>query len=247
MKIESYRRCERFITVTGNILPGAPDQIADGDALLDQTVARLDAAKPSRPRGPGRAKKAERTEKSRSSTSTTSSRTARAAMFAGDRSAAVWWVINELIRQGTPDADIVAILLDRNNRISEHVYDQSNPQDYAERQVAQAHAARAADWRSRAIDGQGWIAGNVTNVLLALREDDALRHVLGFDEMLCMPVLRRPLFVADPNFVPRPLIDADAIRILEYLQKQGHEHGRQGCRAAGDRGADSGMRLPSGA
>ena len=130
-----------------------------------------------------------------------------------------------MIRQNTPDTDIVAILLDQNNKISEHVYDQPNPQEYAERQVAQAHAARAADWRSRAIDGKGWVAGNVTNVLLALREDNALRHVLGFDEMPCMPVLREPLFVIDPNFKPRPLIDADAIRILEYLQKQGHEHG----------------------
>ena len=44
MTVESYRRCERYITVTGNVLPGVPDQIADGDALLDQTVARLDAA-----------------------------------------------------------------------------------------------------------------------------------------------------------------------------------------------------------
>lgn len=40
MTVESYRGCERYITVTGNVLPGVPDQIADGDALLDQTVAR---------------------------------------------------------------------------------------------------------------------------------------------------------------------------------------------------------------
>jgi primase-polymerase (primpol)-like protein len=45
MVVETYRRCERFITVTGNALPGTLAQIADGDVLLDQTVARLDAAK----------------------------------------------------------------------------------------------------------------------------------------------------------------------------------------------------------
>ena len=94
-------------------------------------------------------------EERRSSTSTTSSKNGEGGLFAGDRSAAVWFVINQLIRQNTPDADIVAVLLDQNNKISEHVYDQPNPQDYAVRQVAQAHAARAADWRSRAIDGQG--------------------------------------------------------------------------------------------
>ena len=80
MKIETYRRCERFITVTGNILPGAPDQIADGDALLDETVAKLDAAKQAgqgRPEGRSRPK-----GKRRSSISTTSSRTARAAISA---------------------------------------------------------------------------------------------------------------------------------------------------------------------
>ena len=79
MTVESYRRCERYITVTGNILPGVPDQIADGDALLDQTVARLDAlkqqAKGSRQEAEGGPKR-----KKRSSTSTTSSRTAKAAI-----------------------------------------------------------------------------------------------------------------------------------------------------------------------
>ena len=48
----------------------------------------------------------------------------------------MWWVINEMIRRGTADADIVAVLLDRNNKISEHIYAQGNPQGYAERQVA---------------------------------------------------------------------------------------------------------------
>jgi hypothetical protein len=68
--------------------------------------------------------------------------------FSGNRSAAVWWVIHELLRRNTTDSDILAILLDRNNKISDHVYDQGNPQDYAERQIAQAHAVRV-DWHTR--------------------------------------------------------------------------------------------------
>jgi hypothetical protein len=67
------------------------------------------------------------------------------------------------------------------------------------------------------IDGRALIAANVTNVLLALREDHSLRDVLGFDQMLCMPVLRKPLFVADPNFESRPLIDADAIVVMNKI------------------------------
>jgi predicted P-loop ATPase len=126
-----------------------------------------------------------------------------------------------MIRRALPDGDIENVLLDRNNKISDHIYDQNNPQSYAQRQIAQAHAARAADWTTRAIDGRALIAGNVTNVLLALREDPQLRDTLGYDEMLRMPVLRKPLFVVDPNFELRPLIDADVICILEHLQRKG--------------------------
>jgi hypothetical protein len=58
--------------------------------------------------------------------------------FGGDRSRAVWWVINEMLRRGSPTSTIVSTLLDRNNRISQHVYDQSDPRAYAERQIAKA-------------------------------------------------------------------------------------------------------------
>ena len=43
----------------------------------------------------------------------------------------------------------------------------------------------------------------------------------AIDEMLCMPVLRQPLFASVPNFEPRPLIDADTIQVLVYLQGEG--------------------------
>jgi len=58
--------------------------------------------------------------------------------FGGDRSRAVWWVINEMLRRGSPTSTIVSTLLDRSNRISQHVYDQSDPRAYAERQIAKA-------------------------------------------------------------------------------------------------------------
>jgi predicted P-loop ATPase len=228
MVIETYRHCERYTTITGDALPGVPDQIADGDALLDQTVARLDALKQQakqQARGPS-----SRKQQAKGKTKTGKSggkldlndiiQNGEGGFFNGDRSAAVWWMIHELLRRNTADSDILALLLDKNNKISEHVYDQANPQDYAERQIAQAHAARAADWRTRAIDSRGFVAGNVTNVLLALREDSCLRDMLGYDEMLCMPVLRKPV-VANPGFAPRPLMDADTILLTEYLQKNG--------------------------
>ena len=222
MSIEIYRHCERFITVTGNVLPGTPDQIADGDALLDQTVAKLDAAAQQAKAKSG-TKKAKGGTKGRGAKLDLADIIANGeqGLFGADRSKAVWWVIMELIRRGAGDSDITAILLDQNNKISEHVYDQSDPQDYVKRQIQHAHAARAADWTTRVIDGKAFIAGNVTNVLLALREDPQLRNALGYDEMSCMPVLRRALFSINHSFVARPLIDADTIRILEYLQRKG--------------------------
>ena len=56
----------------------------------------------------------------------------------GERSEAVWFVINEMLRRGYRAEAIVQVLLDRNNGISEHIYDQAKPHEYAARQVEQA-------------------------------------------------------------------------------------------------------------
>jgi hypothetical protein len=56
----------------------------------------------------------------------------------GKRSEAVWFVINEMLRRGYRTEAIMRVLLNRNNGVSEHVYDQSEPHEYAARQVEQA-------------------------------------------------------------------------------------------------------------
>jgi Virulence-associated protein E len=214
MTIETYRSCERFITVTGNALPGAAAQLAYGDTLIDEVVAKLDAAK----------------KKAKSQGGTKGKRTRKRDLddiilngegghFDGDRSRAMWWVINEMLRRGdAPDA-IVATLLDRTNRISEHLYDQSNPSDYAWRQVTKA--ASTTNWRDRRMIAKSPYASNLGNALLGLRNDPDLIDVLGYDEMLCAPVLTRPLLSEDPNFVTRPITDSDVGIIQEFLQWQG--------------------------
>jgi hypothetical protein len=58
--------------------------------------------------------------------------------FNGDRCSAVWWVVNEMLRRGYLSSAIVSTLLDRKNKISDHVYAQKQPRKYAERQVAEA-------------------------------------------------------------------------------------------------------------
>ncbi len=67
--------------------------------------------------------------------------------YGGDRSRAMFAVACALIRsRGWSVEQVTAALLDRSNKISDHVYDQSNPEKYAARQ-----AERAADEASRGI------------------------------------------------------------------------------------------------
>jgi hypothetical protein len=56
----------------------------------------------------------------------------------GERSERVWFVVNEMLRRGYRAAAIMQVLLDRANGISEHVHDQSKPQEYGARQVKEA-------------------------------------------------------------------------------------------------------------
>ena len=66
-------------------------------------------------------------------------------LFGSDRLNAVRFVVNGLIRQHKTEDEIVAVLLDKDNRISDHVYDQKDAQEYARRQVARAREAVAGD------------------------------------------------------------------------------------------------------
>jgi predicted P-loop ATPase len=66
--------------------------------------------------------------------------------------------------------------------------------------------------------GKTKLACNVGNVQLALNQEPDLMNLFGFDEMLQAPMLMRPLFTNDPNFVPRPLADADVCAVQTYLQ-----------------------------
>src|SRR5262249_17831435 len=42
MSLETYRRTRRYITKSGNQLPGTPSLLADIDQVIDDTVAQLD-------------------------------------------------------------------------------------------------------------------------------------------------------------------------------------------------------------
>jgi predicted P-loop ATPase len=213
MSVETYRQAERFIVVTGNILPGAIDQIADDNGLMDEVVAKLDAAAKKAKAQSGTAKQKKRRKLDLDDIVKNGER----GLFDGDRSRAVWWVINAMLRRGDDEAAITAVLLEPNNKIGEHVYDQGDPHAYVRRQIAKARATQTK-WTNKTMDPQVTMASNLGNVLLGLREDANLSDAIAFDEMARTPVLVQPLFEPDPGFVIRPIVDADVARIQEYLQ-----------------------------
>lgn len=149
---EAYRSTARYIVMTGNPLPGAPQTLIGIDQHIDSTVAELDAA----------AIKASPNKKVNGTTASPPPtedeqppatddelddmiRRGSAARFGGDRSKEVWHVINEMLRRGQLAKKIIATLLDPANGISGHVRDHTAPMSYAKRQVEKA--AREIDFQ----------------------------------------------------------------------------------------------------
>jgi Virulence-associated protein E len=77
------------------------------------------------------------------------------------------------------------------------------------------------DWDCQCMSGKSGLANNLANALIGLREDPELFQALAYDEMLRVPMLMRPLFRADPTFLPRPIEDTDVAVIQEFMQWKG--------------------------
>jgi hypothetical protein len=135
---ELYRRAERYITITGQQI-GAATNLSNIDVLLDKLLAELDGAQEKSSTG-GVGHGARRRHNLDSLI-----KDGCGEDFGGDRSRAVWYVIKQLLKQGRAADDIVTLLLDRSNGISAHIYDQSQPGQYARKQVEKAQKKLAAD------------------------------------------------------------------------------------------------------
>ena len=99
----------------------------------------------------------------------------------------------------------------------------SNTASAAAAQLRQARAQSRAGGsqpggKTNYMKGKSIGTPNVGNVLLALKQEPAVMNLFGFDEMLQVPVLMRPLFTNDPNFTPRPATDADVTAVQKWLQ-----------------------------
>jgi hypothetical protein len=109
---EVYRRTNRYIVITGNPLPGASSQLVNIDAYIDRTVIELDAEK--------KAKRKETLENKEQAENDLGDliRNGCGARFGGDRSRAVWFVVNEMLRCGDTPERIITTILDPANKIS---------------------------------------------------------------------------------------------------------------------------------
>jgi predicted P-loop ATPase len=79
------------------------------------------------------------------------------------RSEDVFWVACEMLRWGYAQDKIVKVLLDRTNKISESIYEASDPRKYAQRQASQAAAKIDFD-----TDDQGVPRKSQTNIRIAM-------------------------------------------------------------------------------
>jgi hypothetical protein len=138
--LEAYRRAERYIVITGNPLPNS-NGIINIDVHIDATVAELDAKKAHAEQNkPGTPEDGGHHERQQGGDEDELWQAINTDVPVGQRSEKVWWVINEMFRRGYRVEAVLATLLDRRNKISAHIYDQQKPQEYAERQIAEARS-----------------------------------------------------------------------------------------------------------
>jgi putative DNA primase/helicase len=139
---EIYRKpTGRFITVTGKRYNDAPDTLADLNKFADEVLAELEAVK----------KEAKAKKEAATKTKPKSDRqlpplediinNGHFELWENDRSRGEYYVVNELIRLGRRDEDIIAIFSDVNNGIAAHCLSKpEKPRDYIMRTIARARA-----------------------------------------------------------------------------------------------------------
>jgi hypothetical protein len=131
------------------------------------------------------------------------------------RSEAVWYVINEMLRRGYREEAIVDVLVDRANKISAHIYEQSEDAgDYAARQVEQAIAGIdfARNKEGHPYPGQSNIRVALLKLRVTVRHDQFADRVLldglpGFGPTLDDAAVDRLWLLLDQRFGFQPKME----------------------------------------
>jgi hypothetical protein len=135
--VEVFRDATRYITISGQTLTPDVEQLGNIDALCDQVVAEFDR-KPPPPQQPapnGDGRSLEDLIQNGCGTS-----------YGGDKSKAVWRVINLMLERGDDRDKIARTLVNSANGISVHCLSKpEDPMGYALRQIDKAISKRAGD------------------------------------------------------------------------------------------------------
>jgi predicted P-loop ATPase len=141
-----------------------------------------------------------------------------------DRSATAFRIMRKLIRKDFSDAEIKLLIA---------AFPQGAGARYAEGKDLEADIKRVRQkvsgawtsaaqpaWLSACVTENGRPMSTLINVMIALRNDPAVKGALAYDEMLRAPMLMRACD-DDPDFSPRPVTDADVGHLQEWLQVAG--------------------------
>jgi predicted P-loop ATPase len=141
-----------------------------------------------------------------------------------DRSATAFRIMRKLIRKDFSDAEIKLLI---------EAFPQGAGARYAEGKDLEADIKRVRQkvsgawtsaaqpaWLSTCITENGKPMSTLINVMIALRNDPAVKGALAYDEMLRIPMLMHSCD-GDPDFGPRPVTDADVGHLQEWLQAAG--------------------------
>jgi predicted P-loop ATPase len=141
-----------------------------------------------------------------------------------DRSATAFRIMCKLIRKDFSDAEIKMLV---------EAFPQGAGARYAEgkdldadivrvRQKVRGGWTNAAQptWLASCVTHNGRPMSTLVNIMIALRNDPAVKDALAYNEMLRAAMLMHACN-DDPDFSPRPVIDADVGHLQEWLQAAG--------------------------
>jgi Virulence-associated protein E/RepB DNA-primase from phage plasmid len=141
-----------------------------------------------------------------------------------DRSATAFRIMCKLIRKDLADAEIKMLI---------EAFPQGAGARYAEGKDLEADIKRVREkvrggwtnaaqptWLASCVTKNGQPMSMLANVMVALRSDPAVKEAIAYDEMLRTPMLMHACN-DDPDFIPRPVTDADVGHLQEWLQIAG--------------------------
>jgi predicted P-loop ATPase len=205
---ECYRGAGRYIVMTGVAILNIP--LANIDAVIDATIIELDQRRATSEQQ--RANSPPNEDDELKSTikdgvgNGTHNRESR-------RSGAVWWVIHEMIRRGFSEEGILKVLLNRDYGISEHIYDQNRPQEYAQKQMV--HASKALKFASVS-ESNPKLVPTLSNAHIAIWK---LGYIFSYDEFADRMIVQETRALTEKDREPRAVSDNDTIAILSDIER----------------------------